>query len=447
MIIRNGQVALPETDEPVALDIRVEGDTIVEIGPRLKGDREVLDAEGLLVLPGAIDPHVHFDDPGYTEREDFTCGSMAAAAGGVTTVLDMPCTSVPPVTSLDNLQAKLREVEKKSVVDFGFHGGISAQSFDEGFPERLRELAPEVTGFKTYFLSGMETFGRLDLGRFGRVLEETARLGVPVLLHAEDHDFVAEAEPRARRHGGTPLQHYESRPEEAELRAATAAVDLAVRTGAKLHICHVATAGVGELTRGHRNVSAETAPHYLAFDLDDYLRIGAPLKANPPVKRAEREKLWRLLALNTIAFVASDHAPCPAAEKDTGSIWTAYSGIPGVGTLLPFLLSEGYLARRLALPRFLDAIAGNAARRFGLTERKGFISVGRDADLALVDLADSWTVRGETFLSKGKVTPFEGMTLKGRVILTLVRGRVVYAAGRGVTVAPGWGRRVRRRPC
>lgn len=444
MIIRNGYVAFPERDEPQRTDLRVEDGQIVEVGKGLGGDIEVLDAGGLLVLPGGIDPHVHFDDPGYTHREDFTHGSMAAAAGGVTTVVDMPCTSVPPVTTLANLETKLAAIRDKSVVDFGLYGGICRQSFDEGFPGNLRELAPEVLGIKAYFVSGMDTFARLDHWRFEQLLAETAALGVPVLLHAEDYDYVCAAEPPARRRGNEPVRHYESRPESAELLAGVCAVTLARKTGAPLHLCHVGTAAVAEFTRGHRNVTCETAPHYLAFDLEDFARIGAPLKITPPVKSGQRDALWRLLALNTVTFAASDHAPCPREEKETGSIWTDYSGIPGTGTLLPYLLSEGYLAGRLPLSRFTDVIAGSAARRYGLADRKGHVAVGKDADLVLVDPEGAWTVAGDRFLSKGKITPFEGMTLRGNVMKTLVRGRVVYDAETGITAEPGWGRRLTR---
>ncbi|MBP7868008.1 MAG: dihydroorotase family protein [Acidobacteria bacterium] len=444
MIIRNGRVAFPERDEPQRADLRVEEGIIAEIGKGLGGDSDVLDAGGLLVLPGGIDPHVHFDDPGYTHREDFTHGSMAAAAGGVTTVVDMPCTSVPPVTTLANLETKLAAIAGKSVVDFGLYGGISRQSFDEGFPGNVRELAPEVLGIKAYFVSGMDTFARLDHWRFERLLTETASLGLPVLLHAEDFDYVSAAEPWARRRGNEPVRHYEARPESAELLAAVCAVTLSRRTGAPLHLCHVGTAAAAEFTRGIRTVTCETAPHYLAFDLEDFARIGAPLKITPPVKPGQRDALWRLLALNTVTFAASDHAPCPREEKETGSIWTDYSGIPGTGTLLPYLLSEGYLAGRLSLSRFTDVIAGSAARRYGLADRKGHLVVGKDADFALVDPEGNWTVEGARFLSKGKITPFEGMTLRGKVVKTLVRGRVVYDATEGIVAEPGWGRRLRR---
>ena len=353
MIIQNGQVALPGKNHPQALDIRVQDGRIAELGPHLAGESTILDARGLLVLPGGIDPHVHFDTPGYTEREEFYPASCAAASGGITTVIDMPCTSIPPVTNAANLRFKQAAIEHRSVIDYGLYGGVSAQSFAEGGARWMRELAGDVLGFKAYFVSGMPSFERLDHDTFGQVLAVAAELDLPVLLHAEDYDTVQAATPAAMAAGHAPRHYYQSRPEAAEIRAVRAAVDLAREIGADLHVVHVGTAAAARIV-GQSRATCETAPHYLAFTLEDFERIGAPLKITPPVKPApNREQLWELLADGTIAFVASDHAPCPAREKNTGSIWTDYGGIPGTGTMLPYLFSEGYLKQRLSLSRLL----------------------------------------------------------------------------------------------
>jgi dihydroorotase-like cyclic amidohydrolase len=475
VIIRGARAALPGLDEPRETDFRVEGGTIVEIGPALAAGigEEIVDARGLIALPGGIDPHVHFDDPGYTEREDFFHGSSAAASGGITTVIDMPCTSVPPVTDAEGFARKLAVIEREAVVDFGLFGGVSAQSFECGFPRAMEELAGLVLGFKTYFISGMESFGRLDHFRFKMVLEHARKLGLPVLLHAEDYEYVQSATAVESGRGNAPIHYYRSRPETAEVLAALAAVRLAEETGADLHVVHVGSAEAGEIlgraaarrrayadtpnrerTPAHEwveqpagapgRVSAETAPHYLAFGLEDFERMGSVLKCAPSVKRQEnRERLWDLLREGFLDFVASDHAPCGSEEKHTGSIWTDYGGIPGCGTLLPYMVSEGYLAGRLSLRRLVEVTSENAARRYGLFHRKGSLAVGKDGDFALIDSKESWMVKGGEFFSKGKETPFEGARFRGRVVMTVVRGSVVYTAERGIAAAGGTGRLLR----
>ena len=451
MIVKNGRVALSGQERPQALDIRIAGGRIVEVGEHLPEDGCTLDAQGLLVLPGGIDPHVHFDDPGYTQREDFYHGSCAAASGGITTVIDMPCTSIPPATNRRNLLAKLDAIRHKAVVDYGLYGGISAQSWEQGESRDMQELAGDVLGFKVYFISGMESFARLNHYQFRQVLAAAVEIGLPVLLHAEDDDYVSAATPAAMAEGDRPGDYYRSRPETAEVLAVLAATELARETGAELHIVHVATARAAEVIAhqhhvGKAQVTCETAPHYLAFTLDDFERLGAPLKVAPSVKPAEnRDRLWALLADGRIDFCASDHAPCPVEEKSTGSIWTDYGGIPGSGTMLPYLFSEGYLSGRLSLGRLLEVVAEKAAQRYGLSDRKGAIAVGKDADLILIDPQQSWAVRGAESYSKGQITPFEGMTLQGRVVKTLLRGKVIYDAEKGILAPPGYGQMLRRK--
>ncbi len=444
MILQGGLLALPDEPHGAVRDLRVARGRIVEIGEDLESDGAVLDVRGLVVLPGGIDPHVHFDDPGYTSREDFYCGTCAAASGGITTVVDMPCTSVPPVTSRVHLLEKLAVVERKAVVDFGFFGGVSGQSCQDAVGQGMEEMAPSVLGFKTYLTSGMKTFERLNSWQFRSCLERAAAVRRPVLVHAEDFDYVQAATTACIRRGDSPRLFYQSRPETAENIAVAAALEVAEETGASLHVVHVGSARAATLLR-HRGtperITCETAPHYLQFDVEDFVALGAPLKVTPPVKSPEnRAALWRFLAEGAIAFVASDHAPCGEKEKKTGSIWTDYSGIPGTGTLLPYLFSEGYLAGKLSLGRLAEVTSGAAARRYGLGDRKGALLPGRDADFALFDPGRSWTVTGKNFLSKGKITPFEGMTFRGQLAMTLLRGEVVFHRERGVVASAGTGR-------
>jgi allantoinase len=447
LILKNGTVALTGEDEPRKIDIEIKGERISRIGRDLakkNGNTAVFDVSGLFVLPGGIDPHVHFDDPGYTHREDFYHGTCHAAWGGITTVIDMPCTSIPPVTNLENLRTKLSVIEKKAVVDYGLFGGVSAQSFTEGFPRSMEELSEWVLGFKTYFISGMETFGRLNHFIFRTVLEKAREIGVPLLLHAEDYDYVTAAQTVFEKEGDTPRHYYLSRPETAEQIAAAAASEIASEVGADLHVVHVSSEQTFEILR-KKGITGETAPHYLQFDIGDFERIGAPLKTTPPVKSPpNKQGLWKLLSSGMVSFVASDHAPCPDEEKDTGSVWTDYAGIPGCGTLLRYMFSEGYMKKRLSLRRLLEVVSENAARRYGLFDRKGSIEVGKDADLVLIDPRQSFPVEGKKFYSKGKITPFEGMEFSGQIIKTILRGTVVYDVSEGICAEQGGGLFLRR---
>ncbi len=440
MIIKNGQVALPGLAKPEINDIKVENGKIAAIAPNIISEGDIIDADGLLVLPGGIDPHVHFNDPGYVHREDFYTGTAFAASGGITTVIDMPCTSIPPVTNRANFDVKYQAIKDKAVIDYCLFGGISAQSFESGFPGNMEELAECVVGFKTYFLSGMESFGSLNKSQFEDVLEAARVLKRPVLLHAEDKAFVEAATIEAKKSGNEPKDFYNSRPEKAEILAVSKAVRIAERVGAELHIVHIGTADAAELVPGGK-ITCETAPHYLEFDTEDFTRIGSPLKVTPPVKSPEnKSKLWKFLANGKISFVASDHAPCTKEEKNTGSIWTDYSGIPGTGTIFPYILSEGYFKKRLSLKKFIEVTSSNAARRYGIFDRKGSIEVGKDADFVLIDPNRSWVVEGDKFLSKGKITPFERMELKGKIIKTILRGEIIYDTKRGITLKNGFGK-------
>lgn len=459
MIVANGLLALPGTVKPVRADMRIEGGRIaaiavtdgkpVGLGLRPAPGEEFIDAEDLLVLPGAIDPHVHFDTPGFTSRETFLRGSAEAARGGVTTVVDMPCTSLPPVVDAAALENKLAAVAPMAVVDYGFYGGVrgfrgvrgaaggvGSETRGDGLERAMAEIADRVLAYKCYLLSGMETFPQVNHLELGRALAQAAKLGRPLMLHAEDANYCEAARERVEVARGDEAatwdDYVDSRPAEAERIACAVAAELALSMGCPgtLHVVHVGTSVAAEPLR-RAGATFETCTHYLAFTREDFAVHGAALKTAPPVKTAyERERLWKLLADGAISYVTSDHAPASRKEKRTGSVWTDYGGIPGTGTLLPYLLSEGYLAGRLTLPRFLEAVSSAAAARFGLDDRKGSLKVGKDADFVLVDIAKTTTISGSRLYSKGRDTPFEGLTLKGSIRATYVRGGLVYDADR-----------------
>ncbi len=466
MIVRNAQLALPGAAGPVLGDLSIAdgkireivlrdpehlrsgGDSTADTGATkhhgAADDAEILDAGGLLVFPGAIDPHVHFFDPGYTHKEDFFHGTAASASGGVTTVIDMPDTSVPPAVDAASVREKLEQVAERALIDFGFFGGISGALCDERLEQRIAEMAGEVCGIKTYETSGAAHFPRVSHYQYQQILELTRKHDCIVLVHAEDYDYVAAATPVARAGGDGGMQFYRSRPEIAETLSVFSVTEIAEQLEAQLHIVHLGTARAAEIVASRRYSSGETCPQYLEFDCHDFERIGAPLKITPPVKGpANKDVLWRMLAEGGIDFVASDHAPGTVEEKSTGSIWTDYAGIPGGPLLFRYVLSEGYLAGRLPLARLLQVCSETAARRYRLADRKGSISVGKDADLVFVDPQAESVVRGADSLSKGKVTPYEGRTLRGKVVRTVVRGKTVYTCDQGVVAEAGYGAFVR----
>lgn len=445
-IIKNGWVCIPEEPELKKKDIFIQDGLISEIGsfenPE-EADVHLIDAEGLWVFPGGIDPHVHLNDPGFTDREDFYHGTCAAAKGGITTIIDMPCTSVPPVTELKHLKVKLEAVQQRAVVDFGFFGGVSSQSFQSFIETDAFELAPEVMGFKAYYLSGMPSFERLLPEQLEAVLESAKMLSRPVLLHAEDYDYVTEKTEEYSKMENSPFFYYKSRDERAESLAVAEAAELAQKVKGDLHIVHLGTCAP-EKHFDNVHVTCETCPHYLAFDVNDFEELKSVLKVNPPVKSPPNKvRLWRMLQNGTALFVSSDHAPCREQDKYTGSIWTDYSGIPGLETLYPFMVSEGLIEGRLSLTRFSEVTSSNAAKRYGFFDRKGSIEPGKHADITIVNPDDTTVVNGLQFYSKGKVTPFENYEFKGCIEYTMVRGQVVYQKGKGIVADKGSGKFVR----
>jgi allantoinase len=422
-----------------AVELVVEDGRFVEILPAGEdtavGDEQWIDLGGALVLPGAIDAHVHFDDPGFTHREDFASGTAAAAAGGVTCVADMPCTSLPPITDTEALERKLEVIAAKAHVDYLLWGGVSANAMEKaGWGDILADLVDAgVAAVKVYALSGMDTFRDLSYAQIREVLQRTRRLGVPVGVHAEDRNIVRQFTERARLRGeDSPAAYAASRPCEAEASAVTAVVEACRATGARVHVVHLAAGEALDIISAARfeglPVSAETCPHYLEFTLRDFERMGSLLKTAPVVKSAaDRERLWQGVVNGEISFVATDHAAARwPEEKETGSIWTDYGGVPGVELMLPYLYSEGFCAARITLQRLVEITASEPARFLGIDHRKGRLHSGCDADFVVFDEQARWTVRSEHLHNLNRYTPLEARELTGRVRATYLRGRCIF---------------------
>lgn len=422
-----------------AVELVVEDGRFVEILPAGEdtavGDEQWIDLGGALVLPGAIDAHVHFDDPGFTHREDFASGTAAAAAGGVTCIADMPCTSLPPITDTETLERKLEVIAAKAHVDYLLWGGVSANAMEKAnWGEILADLVDAgVAAIKVYALSGMDTFRDLSYAQIREVLQRTRRLGIPVGVHAEDRSIVRQFTERARLRGkDSPAAYAASRPPAAEAAAVTAVVEACRATGARVHIVHLAAGEALDIVSAARfeglPVSAETCPHYLEFTLRDFERTGSLLKTAPVVKAAaDRERLWQGVVNGELSFVATDHAAARwPEEKETGSIWTDYGGVPGVELMLPYLYSEGFCAARITLQRLVEITASEPARFLGVDHRKGHLRSGSDADFVVFDEHARWTVRSEYLHNLNRYTPLEARELTGRVRATYLRGRCVF---------------------
>jgi allantoinase len=403
------------------LDVAIEDGVIAALGPGLEGRaREEVDAAGLHVLPGVIDAHVHFNEPGRTDWEGWATGTRALAAGGTTACLEMPLNAHPPTVDGAAFDAKLAAARASALVDFGLWGGLVPGPVD-----RLDELAARgVVGFKAFMCdSGIDDFPAVDPDALGAGMARAAALGLPVAVHAED--------PAALGAGGPSWRDWvASRPVEAELQAIETALALAEETGCSLHVVHVSSGPGVALVAAARDrgvdATCETCPHYLVLDEQELERLGTRAKCAPPLRpRAEVEALWEHLEAGRIAFVASDHSPAPPAMK-AGDFATAWGGIAGAQTLLALLLDAG-----LGLDAIPALTSANVAARFRLP--KGF-EPGADADLVLVDPSDRHVPEP---LDRHGLSPFAGRPLRGRVVRTLVRGTTVFRDGRIVASRTG----------
>jgi dihydroorotase len=441
LVIRNGRIVSP--DGVVAASLAIRGGVVAAIGADelMPPAADTLDAGGCHVLPGIIDSHVHFREPGYAYKEDWGTGTAAAACGGVTTVFEMPNT-FPPTADLGALRLKQDAARRQAHVDYGIYGLLDEHNLDQ-----LEALAASgVVGFKCFMGN---TFGDLPAPSDGAMLEAfeiIARLGKRIVVHAENPSIMARRQDRLEKAGRTdPLAHLAARPAICEIEAVSRAIHFAEWTGARLHIAHKSSKDALDIVREAKargvDVTVETCPQYLLLDTRDMARLGNVMRVNPPIREpGHAEPLWQALRDGVVDMLATDHAPHSIPEKTHPSVWQCCSGFPGVETAVPLMLTE-VAAGRLSLEHYVRLTAANPAKAWGLFPRKGALLVGSDADVAIVDLAREGRVRAAALHSKSKITPFEDRPVRGLPVATLVRGRLVARDGELVGPA-GWGRPV-----
>ena len=437
LVIRGGTAVLP--DGVRRADILIEDGRITGIEPDAGAGREEIDARGLVVLPGVIDVHLHFNEPGRTQWEGAATGSRALAAGGGTTFFDMPLNSTPCCVNAREIDRKRAALEAVSITDFGLWGGLVPGSVPE-----MAEMADRgVVGFKAFMCdSGLPEFPRADDATLYDGLREAARLGLPVAVHAESEELTHALSRRMK--GRSVRDFLDSRPVVAELEAIQRALLFAGETHASLHIVHISTGRGVALAAEARakgvDVSAETCAHYLNFTEEDVERLGAIAKCAPPLRDSlDVHELWHELLEGHVDIVASDHSPTEPARK-AGDFVSAWGGIAGVQSTLPVLLDAGYHARGLRLERIAELTSATPARRFRIA-RKGSLAQGNDADLVLVDPEQTFTLREADLQQRHKSSPYVGQTFRGTIRRTLRRGETIFADGQ-ITARDG-GRFVR----
>jgi allantoinase len=428
LIVRARRVVTSDGERSAS--VGVLGGRIVSVGgadAELDARSVVELADDEVLLPGLVDTHVHVNEPGRTSWEGFATATRAAAAGGVTTIVDMPLNSVPPTTDVDALETKRQAARGQVHVDVGFWGGIVPGNLD-----RLVDLHNAgAFGFKCFLApSGVDEFPPVSPDELGRALEVLGRVDALTIVHAEDPVMLAAA-------GAPSGSHYRdflaSRPAAVEDSAVATVVDLARRTAARLHVLHLSSAGAVPIIRAARReglrVTAETCPHYLTLTAEEVPDGATTYKCCPPIREGvNRDALWRALADGTVSLVVSDHSPCTSDLKriDTGDFGQAWGGIASLQLGLPVVLTEAR-RRGFGLPDVVRWMSESPARLAGL-ERKGRIAPGADADLCVLAPDESFGVDPARLHHRNPLTPYAGMRLSGVVRATYLRGHPVTGA-------------------
>jgi allantoinase len=439
-VIRGGLVVTP--DDTAVLDVIISGERIESLVPPGSAPVEgaaVIDAEGLVVLPGAVDGHTHFtqDDtdlfgPDPDESEGFEMGGRGAAAGGVTTVVEMP--QARPATVDGALFARKRALaQEKAIVDFALWGGVVQGQEPRAIHDQIAEGA---VGFKAFMCNSDSTFPGVDDAQLAATLRELRGTPYMLGLHAENDALLTAGLAEMERQGRTdPMAHAESRPPIVEVEAVNRAIFFGEYLGGRVHIVHMSTGdaadAVAEAKSRGVQVTCETCPQYLVLDHDDLRRLGSFARCAPAIRdRGDVERLWQRLADGTIDCITTDHCAYTYESRVRGkdNVFATPNGLPGIETLVPLVASEAR-KRGFEWGTIARWLATTPAQLWLLAPRKGSIAPGADADVVLLDADRRWAIDGAKLHHTHKWTPYEGVEVTGKVVRTLVRGHTVYDEG------------------
>ncbi len=446
MLIKNGVIVNSKGECKGNVLIK-DGKVAAILDPNEKVDyhlEKVIDAKGKYIIPGGVDGHTHMMDPGYTDREEFSSGTAAAAYGGITTIIDHHRT-MPAVYSVKEHFEKVEYLKDKAVVDFGLKGGGSPDNVD-----KLEDMwKAGITGFKL-FTCNLHGVKAMFSGYLQEAFTEIARIGGTVLIHCEDDSICTANEERLKSEGRTDyLSHIEWRSALAEEIAVETVMAVAKKTGVKVVIAHVSQPHLLERLKDARDqgykIYAESCPQYFNLTTDDLAEKGPWVKFTPPLKSKEDvEKMWKLFDKGYVTVIGSDHCPFPKSSKLPGekNIWDAPNGIPGVETSMRLMLN-GVNNGKTSLNKVVEAMCENPAKIYALYPQKGIIQVGSDADIVILDMEKEEIISNDKVISKCKWSPYDGWKIKGVPETVMVRGQIVVKDGK-VVGKPGMGQFVPR---
>lgn len=426
LVLRNARLVTEETVRDATVGIT--GERIVRIAPPgepLEG-RRTLDCAGKLVLPGFIDLHVHFNEPGLTRREDYFTGSSGAAAGGVTLFADMPLSNAPYTLTAEAVRDKIARASRSAVVDFAVWGG-----FVENNAAELGPMAEAgAYGFKMFTCNAGDGFPTPSPATMRLGFAEARSLGAFIGAHCEDQTAMDRNALRCPSGMDEIDRFLAIHDPESELSAVRSALALAEQTGAHLHVCHASLPETVDLVTEARQrgvaASVETCPQYLLCTEADLRRIRGPLKCTPPVRdRDSVEGLWRRVLDGAVDFLGTDHSPAETAEKNAASFDACWGGINGIQYLFPLLHTEGVVRRGMDIRRLVRLYSAEPARFIGHYPDRGTLAEGGEASFVLFDPEARWTIRAKKQLTKHGQTPYDGMRCTGRIEQTWLRGEPV----------------------